>query len=113
MENKSNQPKLAQVIALTNPSASSINTTTSTFSIILDMMCPTREACSADSENTIFGRQFGIPCIISDKKWFIRRVINDEMLRIQSIMIGNDNSIINSQADILDDLIPFSIPWTF
>ena len=28
-------------------------------------------------------------------------------------MIGNDNSIINSQADILDDLIPFSIPWKF
>ena len=35
------------------------------------------------------------------------------MLRIYSIPIGNDNSVINSQADTLDDLIPFSIPWIF
>ena len=30
-----------------------------------------------------------------------------------SIPIGNDNSIINAQADMLDYLLPFIIPWTF
>ena len=33
------------------------------------------------------------------------------MLHIYSIPIVNDNYVINDQADILDDLIPFSIPW--
>ena len=35
--------------------------------MILDTMFPDREACSADSANTIFERRFGIPCKISDK----------------------------------------------
>ena len=66
-ENKSCQTKLARVIALTNPSASSINTTTSTSSNILDPVFPTHKACSDDSANTIFGRRFVITCKISDK----------------------------------------------
>ena len=40
IENKSHQPKLAQVIALINPSDSFINPTTSTSSLILDPMFP-------------------------------------------------------------------------
>ena len=35
------------------------------------------------------------------------------MLRIYSIPIINDNSIINAKADILDDLLHFRIPWKF
>ena len=35
------------------------------------------------------------------------------MLRIYSIPIRNDNSAIHAQADILNDLLPFIIPWTF
>ena len=76
-------------------------------------MFPANEACSSDIANTIFGRRFGIPLKISDKKWFIRIVTNDEMLRIYYIPIRNDSSVINSQADILDDLLPFIIPWKF
>ena len=78
--------------------------------MILD---PYHEACSDGIANIIFGRQFGIPYKISDKKCFIRRVTNDEMLCIYSIPIRNYNYIIYSQADILDNLPPFSIPWTF
>ena len=59
--------KLAQVIALINPYTLYINHTTSTSSMIIDSTFPAREACSADSVNTIFGRQFGIPCKIIDK----------------------------------------------
>ena len=33
------------------------------------------------------------------------------MLHIYSIPISNDDSVINDQADILEDLQPFSIPW--
>ena len=35
------------------------------------------------------------------------------MLCIYSIPIRNDNSVINYQADIPDDLLSFRIPWTF
>ena len=56
---------------------------------------------------------FGVPCKISDKKWFIRRFTNDEMFHIYYIPIGNDNSINNAQYGMLDDLLPFSIPWKF
>ena len=113
IKNESHQPKLAQVIALINTSDTSINTTPSISSLILDPMFPPHEACSDDSANTIFGRQFGITYKISDKKWFIRRVTNDEMLHVYSIPIGNDNYVIDDQYDILDDLITFRIPWTF
>ena len=73
-ENKSCQTKLARVIALTNPSASSINTTTSTSSNILDPVFPTHKACSDDSANTIFGRRFVITCKISDKNGLYKDV---------------------------------------
>ena len=43
----------------------------------------------------------------------IRIVTNDEILRIYSIPISNDNSIICAQYDILEDLLPFIIIWTF
>ena len=59
------------------------------------------------------GGRSGIPCKISDKKWFILTVANGEMLCIYSILISNDDSVINYQADILDNLLPFSFPWTF
>ena len=51
----SHQPKLVQVVALINPSTSSINSTTYTSIMILDPMFPSREACSDDSVNTILG----------------------------------------------------------
>ena len=35
------------------------------------------------------------------------------MFRIYSIPIENDYSVINAQADILDDLLPFRILWKF
>ena len=35
------------------------------------------------------------------------------MLRIYSIPIGNDNSVINAQSDIIYDLLTFGIPWKF
>ena len=53
IDNDSNQPKLAQVMALINPSALSINTITSTYSLDIDPMFPARKSCSADSVNTI------------------------------------------------------------
>ena len=52
-ENKSHHTKLAQVIALINTSALSINHTTSTSSMIIDTMFPAYKSCSDDSENTI------------------------------------------------------------
>ena len=67
MGENSHQPKLAGVVALINPYASSINSIISTFSFILDPMFSNREACSADIANTIFGIWFDIPCKISDK----------------------------------------------
>ena len=68
IDNDSNQPKLAQVMALINPSALSINTITSTYSLDIDPMFPARKSYSDDSVNTIIGRQFGIPCKIIEKK---------------------------------------------
>ena len=35
------------------------------------------------------------------------------MLRIYSIPISNDNSLMNNKAEILDNLIPLRITWTF
>ena len=35
------------------------------------------------------------------------------MLRIYYIPISNDNYIIIAQAEILDNSLPFSIPWKF
>ena len=35
------------------------------------------------------------------------------MLCIYSIPVSNDNSVISAQADIVDGLLPFRIPWTF
>ena len=35
------------------------------------------------------------------------------MLHIYNIKISNGNFIINAQDDILYDLLPFRIPWTF
>ena len=81
--------------------------------LIIDPIFPYREACSADSANTIFGRRFGIPFKTSDKKWFIRILTNNEMFRIYSIPSSNDNYAICSQDDILDELQPFRIPCTF
>ena len=66
IKNKIHQPKLARVVVLINPSGSSINPTTSTFSLILDPIFPDHEAYSDGIVNTIFGRRFGIPCQISD-----------------------------------------------
>ena len=54
-------------MALTNIYYSFINTTTSTSSMIIDPMFLAHETCSVDSSNTIFVRQFGIPCKINDK----------------------------------------------
>ena len=113
INNKNYQQKLARVIVLINKSTSSINPTTSTSSFILDPIFPAHEACSADSAKTIFGRRFGIPCEISDKKLFIQIGTYEKMLRIYSISIGNDNYVINDQSDMLDDLLPSSMPWTF
>ena len=76
-------------------------------------MFPYFKACPADSENTIFGRRFVITCKISDRKWFIQRVTNYEMLSIYSIPFINDNDIISAQYGIPDDFLPFIIPWTF
>ena len=56
INNDSHQPKIAQVIALINTSASSINPTISTSSLIIDPMFPAHEVCSADSTKTMFGR---------------------------------------------------------
>ena len=35
------------------------------------------------------------------------------MLRIYSIKVSNDNDVISAQSEILDDLLPFIITWTF
>ena len=35
------------------------------------------------------------------------------MLRIYYIPISNENSVINDQADILDNFLSFRIPWEF
>ena len=35
------------------------------------------------------------------------------MLRIYYIMVRNEKSIISAQSDILDDFLPFRIPWGF
>ena len=35
------------------------------------------------------------------------------MLCLYYIPIRNHNYIINNQVDILDELLPFGIPWTF
>ena len=61
MDNNSHHLKLAQVIELINPSALSINPTTTTSIMILDQVFPSRKACPVDSANNIFGRLFGIP----------------------------------------------------
>ena len=53
-------------MALTNIYYSFINTTTSASSMIIDPMFLAHETCSVDSANTIFVRQFGIPCKIND-----------------------------------------------
>ena len=53
MENESHQPKLAQVMAMINPYASSVISTTFISSMILYIMFQTCYACSADSANTI------------------------------------------------------------
>ena len=45
IDNYSNQPKLAQVMALINPSALSINTTTYTPSMLIDPMFIALKAC--------------------------------------------------------------------
>ena len=44
---------------------------------------------------------------------FIRRVTQDEMLRVYDILVSSDNFVIIHQAGILDDLLPFNIPWKF
>ena len=110
-EIENDQPEIAQFVALINQSSYFINPTTSISSIILDIIFPYREACSADSANTIFGRLFSTPFKISDRKWFIQRVTNNKMLCIHSITVSNDNYVISDQSDILDNLLPFSIPW--
>ena len=69
-EKESHHPKLARLIARINTFASSINPNESTSNIILDPMFPYWEVCSDDSENTIFGRQFGIPYKISNEIGF-------------------------------------------
>ena len=112
-ENKSHRKKLSRVVTIINPSASSINPTTYTSSTILAPIFPARESCSTDSANSIFGRLFLLPCKISDKKCFIQIFTNDEMLSVYYIPISNDSSVIYYQSDILNDLLPFSIPWTF
>ena len=113
MENKHQQRKPARVIKPINPSSLFINTTRYTSSMILYPMFPDRKACPAGHANTIFGRQFGIPCKISDKKWCIWIVTNNEMLCIYSIIVRNDNYVSSAQSDILNDLLPFIIPWKF
>ena len=81
--------------------------------MIIDHMFPDHEAFSADSANTIFGRLFGIPWNISNRKLFIRRVTKYEILSIYSIPVSNDNYVISSQYEILYDLLPFIISCTF
>ena len=58
MENDKHRPKLVCVIALGNPSSWFNNPSTYTSSMIIDPLFPDRKACSADSTNTIFVRQF-------------------------------------------------------
>ena len=65
-ENNNHQSKLARFIAPINPSSLFIDPTKYTSIMILDPMFIDREACLADSANTIFGRRFGIPRKISD-----------------------------------------------
>ena len=95
MKCEGNQKNLAQVVALIDHYSSSISPTTSTSIMIIDPMFPDHEACSSDSTNTIFGRLFGIPCKTSDRKWFIQRVSNNEILCIYSIPVSSDHNFIS------------------
>ena len=113
MKGENCHPKLVRVIAIINQSSSYISPEISTSSMILDTMFASREACSADSTNHIFGRRFGITCKINDRKWFIRRVTNDDMLHIYSISDSSDNYVISAQSDNLNELLPFRIPCTY
>ena len=72
-------------------------------------MFPACESCSADSKNAILEADLVFLYKISDKEWFIQRVINYEILRIYSTPIINDIYVINAQSDILDDLLAFII----
>ena len=75
IERKNNQPKISHVTALINQSSLSINTTTSTPSMVLDPMLPAQESCSDDISNTIIGRRFLIPYRISDKNGLYKELI--------------------------------------
>ena len=56
INNESHQPKIERVIPVINSSASFINLTISTSSLILDRMFSAHEVCSAYSANTVIGR---------------------------------------------------------
>ena len=54
-----------------------------------------------------------LPTKISDRKWYIGRVTNNEILRIYSIPFSSYNYVISAQTEIFDNLLPFIISWTF
>ena len=110
---KNHQPKLAQVIKLINQYYFSIILTTSTSSMILDPIFISCKACLDDWKILFLGRQFGIILKICDRKWFIQIVTNNKKLCIYSIPVRNKRYVISDQYDILDELLPFIIPWTF
>ena len=107
------QQKIARFLKLINQSYSYISPTTYTSNMIPDPIFPALKNISANGANIIFGRQFFIPFKISDRKCFIQRITNDEILRKFSISVSNNNSVISAQAGILNDLLPFRISWTF
>ena len=71
--------------------------------MILDPMFPVRGPFPIENTNIIFGRRFGIPCKMDTKRWFIRKVRPDEILRMYYIPADTNLGITRFLSAMLDD----------
>jgi hypothetical protein len=105
-------PRVVAIIENENPN---VQDTMTTSNFILDSGFPAQESCKKEASNTLFGRRFGIAMKSADGTWFARPPSTLELLRMYSVVVHEINTVpphfdIN---DIADDLLPFSLPWTF
>ena len=79
-------------------------------------MFTSKEPCSNHQRKNILGPRFVVPAQITANSWHVGCVTNLELLYMCSITLPHIHLNITIQYhamdNILDDLLPFSLPWT-
>ena len=81
--------------------------------MILDPIFPAMERTAVNNSCDFFGQHFRVPFQTENNAWYVRTVTTEELLYVYSITFDRRVAFPTNIDTVIDDLLPFSIPWTF